>query len=234
MAYTGTLNLEVGDLDAALGKAQALAVQQSGYVEHENSVGGANAQLVLRVPSASFAATLDQLAALGTVLGRSSQADDLTQQVVDTDSRVKSQQASVDRVRALMGEAKSLTEVLALESELSKREADLESLQRQQQQLASRTSLSTVTLELVQHRATGAAPAAPARPGFWGSIGHALAGGWHVLLAVLRGVLIGLAAVAPFLLLLSPLAWPVRRYLKRRRAAHPAAPEPAAEPEPTP
>lgn len=83
-------------------------------------------------------------------------------------------QASVDRVRALMAGAKSLSEVVSLESELTRRESDLESLQRQQQGLSARVSLSTVTLELVTpYQDARVEPEKPAT-GFWASVGHAL------------------------------------------------------------
>ena len=45
-----------------------------------------------------------------------------------SDARVASQRASVDRVRALLSEARSIGDVVAIESELTRREADLDSL----------------------------------------------------------------------------------------------------------
>ncbi|MFE0461501.1 DUF4349 domain-containing protein [Kitasatospora sp. NPDC058965] len=217
MAYNARLDLRVADLDAAVGRATDLATGANGYVEHENTSAG-TAELVLRIPSADFGPSLERLAALGTVLARSQQADDLTQQQVDLDSRVKSQQASVDRIRGLMQDAKSLADVVSLEGELSKRESDLESLQRQAQELATKTSLSSVTLEFsTEERPAPPPPPARPRPGFWGSVGHALLVGWHALVAVVRALLVALATVGPFLLVLAPIAWVARRRLRGRR-----------------
>ncbi len=219
------------DVDQVAGRARALAVQAGGYVGREamsgsggsggpaedGPAGAVTGQIVLRVPSAAYQRTLDELAGLGRTVSRSSQADDLTQQVVDVTSRVQSQQASVERVRALMADATSLADIVSLESELGRRQADLESLQRQQQELASQTSLSTITLDL---RRTEAAVAPPAKKadGFWASVGSALSGGWHVLAAIVRGLLIAVAAFAPFLLVVAPVG-AVLWYVRRRRAA---------------
>ncbi|GAA0696806.1 DUF4349 domain-containing protein [Kitasatospora atroaurantiaca] len=233
IAYSAQLALQSKDVARTLTEARGLAGAGGGYVagesvfgEKEGTGGPVSGRLTLKVPSASFQQTLDQLAGLGSVLSRSSQADDLTQQVVDVQSRLKSQQASVDRVRALMADAKSLSEIVSLESELSRREADLESLQRQQQELSARTSLSTITLEV---RGEAVPPTQPTKEhrGFWGSIGGALSGGWHVLGAIVRALLVALAAVAPFVLVLGPLgwlAWRLRRLRSGRRLGETAEP----------
>jgi len=241
IAYSAQLALQSKDVARTLTEARGLTGAGGGYVagesvfgEKEGTGGPVSGRLTLKVPSVAFQQTLDQLAGLGTVLSRSSQADDLTQQVVDVESRLKSQRASVDRVRALMADAKSLSEIVSLESELSRREADLESLQRQQQELSARTSLSTITLE-VRGEAVPPAPPTKEHRGFWGSIGAALSGGWHVLGAIVRGLLVALAAVAPFLLVLGPLgwlAWRLRRRVLRsgRRLGETAAPAVPATP----
>ncbi|MEU8517855.1 DUF4349 domain-containing protein [Kitasatospora sp. NPDC048722] len=237
IAYTAQLSLRTKDVGQLLARARETADSTGGYVGGESIAGGgdgdAGGQLTLRVPSSAFQQTLDQLAGLGEVVSRKSQADDLTQQVADVASRVQSQRASVERVRALMAQAKSLSEVTALEAEPSRRESDLESLEKQQKELAGKTSLSTITLEV--HRAVPPAPAPPPAPevaakGFRASAGSALAGGWHVLLTILRGLVVALAAVAPFLLVLGvPAAvayWWWRRY---RMPAVAAAPGPTGD-----
>ncbi|MGV9266770.1 DUF4349 domain-containing protein [Kitasatospora sp. NPDC003701] len=246
IAYSAQLSVRVAKADTALARARELAVGAGGYVASETvsgsgqpADGGAggrpedrpapgpqSGQLTVKVPSAAFQQILDQLAGLGEVLSRKSQADDLTQQVADVSSRVQTQQASVDRVRALMAQAKTLAEITSLEGELSRREADLESLQKQLKELSAKTSLSTITLD-VRQKADAAAPDAPAAEkddGFWGSVGSALGGGWGVLVAIVRGIAVAVAALTPFLLVLVPAAlvlWLVRR---RRRPALPPKP----------
>ncbi|WP_282202799.1 DUF4349 domain-containing protein [Kitasatospora fiedleri] len=247
IAYQAKLTLRVENVGDASAKAVDLVTRAGGYVAGEDLRGGTGdstqSTLTLKVPSAAYQATLDGLGGLGTRLGLSSQAEDLTAQIADTDSRVKSMQASVDRVRALMADAKSLAEVVSLESELTRRESDLESLQHQQQQLAARTSLSTVTLDLVTARQAVRVEPEKKQTGFWASVGHALSGGWHALVVLVRALLMVLAALAPFLLVLAPFAWLLRRQLRKRprtprgpvrRAPHtPHAPMPPAPPRPT-
>ncbi|MFI9329843.1 DUF4349 domain-containing protein [Kitasatospora sp. NPDC052868] len=241
IAYTAQLTLRTKDVAKVLEQARVLTAASGGYVGGETVNGGANdsagatGQITVKVPSASFQQTLDQLAALGEVLTRKSQADDVTQQVADVASRVQTQQASVERVRALMAQAKTLSEITSLESELSRREADLESLQKQVKELSARTSLSTITLDVRRE----AKPVQHDEPdpkkkekGFWASVGSALGGGWDVLVTIVRGLAMAVAAVTPFLLVLSPLAV-VLWLLRRRRAGAETAAGTGTAAEPT-
>ena len=100
------------------------------------------------MPTAELDATLDRLAELGKVHSRNASTDDVTAQYVDTESRVKTMQASVDRVRALMSQATKLGDIVALEAELSRRQADLEATQSQLAALKDSVALSPVEVRL--------------------------------------------------------------------------------------
>ena len=93
----------------------------------------------------------------------------MTGQVVDVNSRVDSMTASVARVRALLAQATSIADVISIESELSVREANLESLQQQQAALGGQVALSTISLSITAppstrrrlsrwHRTAGSSP----------------------------------------------------------------------------
>ncbi|UZJ33724.1 DUF4349 domain-containing protein [Streptomyces endophytica] len=156
--------------------------------------GHERSRLVLRVPPAEYDAVLVRLARLGTVVSRQISAKDVTGQVVDVDSRVRTQRASVARVRALMEKAASIGDIVSLESELSRRQADLESLEAQLKSLKDRTAMATVTLLL---RQPDAAPDG-ASDDDTRSFGDALSGGWRAFLAAVKWLLVALGAVLPF------------------------------------
>ena len=111
-----------------------------------------------------------------------------------------------------------ITDVATVEAELSKREADLESMQAKQRSLADLTALSTITVNLLGRAAT---PIAPSARGFVGG----LRGGWHAFVVTLDGLLVVFGAVLPFLVVLGLpvilLLW-WRRRARRPRPADPA------------
>ena len=140
--------------------------------------------------------------------------------MLDTDVRVGVQRASIERVRALLAQAEDLQQVVALESQLASREADLGSLQQTQAYLRDQTSRSTITVSLERtHRER---PAERTESGFLAGLhaGWSALGGAGAVVATLAGVLLPWAVL---LAVLAP-AWPrpVARRM-RRRAARTAA-----------
>ncbi|MFI8007546.1 DUF4349 domain-containing protein [Streptomyces sp. NPDC086010] len=216
---TATLSIEVKSVPKAVAAARAVAEGAGGLVAEETTERIDDmydtSHLVLRVPQDRYDEVLSRLAGSGTLRSRTSNAKDVTGQVVDVDSRIATQRASVARVRDLMDKAEKLTDVVALEGELSGRQADLESLLAQQASLKDRTSLATVTLELDEPY-DDATDQEDEDTGFL----DALAGGWGAFLTMLRWIAVAIGAAAPFLaaaVVLLVLWRLVRGRLPRRR-----------------
>jgi len=192
---------------------------QSSNGESSDDLGGFGT-LTLSVPSDKLDTALDQLGKqVGTVLQRNTTAQDVTSQYVDTQSRLKTMTASVSRVRALMSKAKDLGQVVALEGELSRREADLESLQSQMDALNISVERSTLAVSL---STPGNEPATAT--GFLGG----LRSGWDAFTTSAGGLSTGVGAVLPFAVFFAlvgaPIWWSWRR---RRPNPQPLMPAPA-------
>ncbi|WP_102925815.1 DUF4349 domain-containing protein [Streptomyces noursei] len=194
---TATLTVQTADVAAALTRARGAVEDAGGYAADEttdrDADGRDRSKLVLRVPPEHYDALLTRLSGLGKVLTREVSAKDVTDQVVDVDSRVTSQRASVERIRALMDRASSIGDITALESELGTREANLESLEARLKSLKDRTGTATVTLLLRQPGA-----ATDPRPDDGTSFGDALSDARHAFTAAVRWVLVALAGALPF------------------------------------
>ncbi|WP_327133988.1 DUF4349 domain-containing protein [Streptomyces sp. NBC_01343] len=194
---TATLALETADAQKALAGARTAAEGAGGYVGNESTGRGEDGRmtstLTLRVPGERFDAVLGAMEGSGRLLHRKVEAQDVTQKVADVDSRVRSQQASVARVRDMMDKATALGDVVMLESELSKRQSDLESLLAQQTALKDQTSMGTITME-VSEPAPKPAEKKDGDPSFTA----ALKGGWNVFTTVVRYLALAVAAVLPF------------------------------------
>ncbi|MFE7748582.1 DUF4349 domain-containing protein [Streptomyces sp. NPDC057428] len=216
---TATLSIEVKSVPKAVAAARVAAKGAGGLVAEETTERIDDrydtSHLVLRVPQDRYDEVLSRLAGSGKLRSRTSNAKDVTGQVVDVDSRIATQRASVARVRDLMDKAEKLTDVVALEGELSSRQADLESLLAQQASLKDRTSLATVTLELNEPDEDATDPE-DEDTGFL----DALAGGWDAFVTMLRWIAVAIGATAPFLaaaVFLLVLWRLVRGRLPRRR-----------------
>ncbi|MBT2457050.1 DUF4349 domain-containing protein [Streptomyces sp. ISL-86] len=235
---TATLGIETADAQKALAAARTAAEGAGGYVGNESTRRGENGRMTstvtLRVPGDRFDAVLGAMEGSGKLLNRKVEAQDVTEKVADVDSRVKSQQASVARVREMMDKASALSDVVMLESELSRRQSDLESLLAQQTALKDQTSLGTITMEVSEPAPEPVAPKEEKekKPAFM----DALRGGWGAFSTVVRILTLAVGAVLPFALTAGLVALAFRVY-RRYRPAKPKAglapkriPVPAARP----
>ncbi len=231
IVYTGSITVRVDDVNAAAAQLVTMATGAGGFVGGDQRTidsGKSVATLTLRIPADKFSGTVDQIGKLGREQSRQVSTQDVTAQVIDLAARIQAQQASVDRVRALLAKAQSISEITSIESELARRESDLESLQAQQRNLDDLTALSTVSATLLGPDA--ATPPPPKQPETGFLVG--LRGGWHAFVASVQVILTVIGALLPFAVVLGVpvllvLAWARRR---GRRAAPPAPPAPAAQP----
>jgi hypothetical protein len=229
VVYTATLRIQAKDVDGSATKAKQMAAAAGGYVEHESGTSDPpGSTITLKIPSAQYAGVLDQLSRqLGTKLSLTQQADDVTGEVADVDSRVRSAKAALASFRKLLDKANTVGEVIDVEQEIASREADLESLQARQKSLGQSTQYATVTVALE-------ARAAPPhrhkdRGGFVGALGD----GWHAFTAFLGGGAVVLGWLLPFLVTAAIIAVLVLAVRNRRRDRRPGDPDPA-EPEKEP
>jgi PIN domain nuclease of toxin-antitoxin system len=228
-----------GELPAAAARVRAVALSVGGSVANETTTyadtgdttekAGRPGQsvLVLRVPSDALDRTLSLItgtAGVGKELSRSGTSQDVTADLADLQSRVATQRASVARVRALLAQATSLQQVVSIESEVTKRESDLEAAEAREAALADRADLATLTVDL---RTPAVVPPPP--PGKPNPFLDGLESGWRAVTASTAIVLTVLGALLPVAVVLGVLGAPVLWWLRRRRpVGPPVAPPPAA------
>jgi hypothetical protein len=224
IVYRGQISVRVQNVTTAANKVESLTTAVDGVVFSEEtanvpgSPSESSATLTLRVPPAEFRPMLKKLAGLGERLSQSQTAEDVTTQVVDTRSRVATQQRSVARVRTLLGKANTIGEVVQIESELAKREADLESLEAQLARLTDITDLATIEVSLVGPDA--AAPVDETDLGFM----TGLRGGWDAFVQIVLVGLTVLGALLPFLVAAALLGVPAWLVIRSRLVRRPQTP----------
>lgn len=221
---TGTVSLHADDVTETRRDVQRIADAHRAQVSEEETGtdedGKASyARMVLRVPVAEFDATLDELEKAADLRDSSRTTEDVTTQVIDTDVRVRAQEASLRRVEALLARADKIQDIVWIESQLTTRQAELDSLRQQQAWLADQTSMSTITVDIALR---GKADPGKDDEGFLAG----LRSGWEGLGTTTTLLATVVGAVLPFAAVLGVLAlpvWLVVRARRRRRGAVPAA-----------
>jgi hypothetical protein len=211
---TGALSLESPDVSAARQKAIDLVNQAGGHVDNEESLSGddgrmTRSSLVFRVPAKQFASVMDQLADVAETVRQSRQAEDVTADVIDVAARIRVQESSIRRLELLYARATTIGQIISLESQLSRRQADVDSLKQRQAWLLNQTALSTIEVVIVE---PDTQKSTVVRHGFM----KGLYAGWDALVSMTMGILAALGAVLPFLgvLALLILAYRVTRRVR--------------------
>lgn len=186
------------------------------------------AVLVVKVPPQAIDRLLAGLDDTGTVQSINQSAQDVTEQLIDLDVRITNARQSVANVRGFMDRAENLSELVALEGELTRRQTELERLEAQQRNLSERVALSTMTIEVVP---TASIPEPIDEDS--DTISDAFRQGWDAFAGFVFGIGFVLAVLLPFIglaAIAAVAAWLVIRRRNRRRPTTHGAPATAARP----
>lgn len=228
----GTITLEVDDVQAALSRLDALAVQSGGYVI-ETSTDYSNpfwrrAFMRMAVPVDQFEAAMQRIReGAGKVLGEQASGVDVSQEFVDVQSQIANLEATQARVRQLLAEADTVEEALSVNAELTRIEGQLGQLKGRLQYLQQRSAYSTIAISLQEPEPeptitpTPTATPTPTPPDPWrpGDTAQAALGSMRLALRALGDLLIWvvLGALPVLLVLALPVALVVWAIRGRRR-----------------
>ena len=222
--FTADLDLGVDQLDDAVAEASATIEELGGFAADEDIdlAGSERATVVYRVPATEFRPALDALADVGALRRQSIGSEDVTTRYSDLESRVTTLRTSITRLQGFLAETTDVNQIASLEGELTRREAELESIESQRRVLADQVALSTITVEFDAGRGSEQIVADDA-PGFR----RGLEAGWdaaRVLTAVVAATAGFLVPLLPLVALVALAVWWTRRRRGRRGLPGTAAP----------
>ena len=212
------LQLKVEELPDAASRIRSIAARQGGVVVSEELYSGergrdTSGQVTISVPADRLDATIELIAEVGEVQFRNSSSEDVTGTYVDTQARVTSMTASVARIRDLLSRASNVNDLVALENELSQRQAELDALTAQLDSLKDSVAMSPVSITLSTD---------DYEPVAAGGFVSGLTSGWKAFVTSAAVLATVVGAVLPFAVAIGLVVAPVVWWLRRRR--HGAAP----------
>ncbi len=218
---TAFVSMRVEDVGAATRDVRSLVAQRQGLISYEDSrVEGEStySSMTVQVPAAGLDEFIAQISELGNVDSVSVNAQDVTTQVVDLDARIKALQTSIDRMNELLAQANQIDDLLAIETQLSSRQAELDSLNAQREFLGDQVALSSVNITLSPTSTITEIDA----PGFLSGLRN----GWSAFVSAIAVGVTAMGFLLPFavlaLLVLVPLVAIAIRQSRRRSSAAPA------------
>jgi Domain of unknown function (DUF4349) len=223
-----SVQLEIGQgkLDQTIRQAsQVVARHQGIFAGSKTSApdgGTAQGVVTFRVPNPQFEQTINELKALGTYRGESSDSTDVTSQYVDTKSQLNAWRAQEGVYLRLLGQSKTVSDTLSVRARLDEVQSTINRLQGQLNVLEDQTSLATINLEL---REPGAAPSGPPT----NPIAQAWQTGVNGFLFMVKAVIIGVMWLTPVALVALLVLFVLRMLRPYRQAPRPAPSAPSAD-----
>jgi hypothetical protein len=209
------LGLANGSFEDKVGEAHAVADSFGGFVVESFASQGsgkriAEGSLVFRIPAESYDSALSRLRELGRVESLEESGQDVSKEFVDLNARIRQLRAVEAQLLELLQRADDVPAALAVQNQLSQVQLDLEQARGRLQYLDNRVAFATISMSMHELSVV-----APQDGGF--KIVDAWATAGSAFLTVVGWLFIGIAVVAPVLILLG-LGILVGREVRRRLA----------------
>ncbi len=241
----GQMGLVVEDTDRAVDDVTRIAVERGGYLigletaMHEDYK---TASVTVGVPVDEFENVQRAVRSIALrVVKDSATGVDVSDQYVDTQSRLTNLEATQARIRKFLDQATTVEESLRVNAQLAEIEAQIEQVKGRLNYLKDRAAYSTLTVDIEPERPTPtptatATPTPTPTPNTWrpGETFHAAGSALGSILrfggdlAIWVGVVI-VPLLAPLVAIIALASWLGRRRA-RRRATAPAPPASQAPP----
>ena len=162
MIYTGYAEIETTQFDASVEAVYALLDKYDAYLEGSDisGIGYAadyygyqtyrTASFTVRVPAESFSEMKTSLDGIGHVTNLRDEAENVTTQYYDTQTRLSSYQAEAQRLREMLAEAETVTDMIEIEARLSEVTYYIDSLTTTLNTLQNQVDYSTLYIELME------------------------------------------------------------------------------------
>tara|TARA_R110001632_G_scaffold714_1_gene2608 strand:- start:732 stop:1601 length:870 start_codon:yes stop_codon:yes gene_type:complete len=209
---TATLRFESQDLEQTHAQILSIIKEAGGYVQNDNS-GKNYSQLYhnlsVRIPTENFQSTLDAISkGVAHFDEKTIRRQDVTEEFIDLNARLKAKRALEDRYLALLAKAKNVKEMLDIERELSQIRETIERAEGRLKYLSNKVSLSTLNIQFYKTEIV-----TQTNTSFGAKMSNALKSGWNGI----ASFFLGLLSVWPFLILVALFAYVIRRWIQKRK-----------------
>jgi hypothetical protein len=218
IVQTASLALAVprDEFETTIQRARTVATGAGGFVVSSSASQGeedrlVRGSLVVRVPERAYARVLEQLSGLGLVEAREEAGQDVSQELVDLEARIRHLEAVEARLLGFLEEADTVAAALTVQSELNRVQLELERARGRLAYLDDQVSFATISLD-VRERQVAVAGGDGGGP--WGIVDAWRAAGTGFV-TVVGWIFVAAATIAPVVLLLA-LAFLAARLVGRR------------------
>lgn len=155
LVYTCNVSIRTEKFDESYEKLKNLISDMSGFIESENYSendsaysSSKNANLTVRVPSKNYNTFLDAFGDIGTVVNKSSNAENVSQEYSDTEKALEIYEAEEERYIERIKTIKDESTLLELESKITELQIKIAQLKSRRSQIETDVAYSYVYINL--------------------------------------------------------------------------------------
>jgi hypothetical protein len=203
--YSAAIEVTIKDLDTTREEVERLVEEFKGYVAKSEVLGDTGkkrtASWTLKIPSAKFRLAVSGLSKLGVTTKNSSDSQDVTEEFVDVQSRLKNLKAEEEVLNKLLKDAVRLEDVLKLREQIKNIRGDIERAEGRLKYLSTMSALSTInfTAREEEKYIPPTAPAPPPEPTFLQSVENTFSNSWKVLQRTAESIALFFVGLAPWI-----------------------------------
>nr|WP_320038517.1 DUF4349 domain-containing protein [uncultured Bacteroides sp.] len=176
----GSLKFQTNDIDKTDAFIKSAVKKFDAYISNDEKYSNESnkgCDLTLRVPSAKYDSLMTYIidnADIKSLDNKSTNIEDVTEDYIDTQTRLKIKKASEAKLIVLLNKAKDLKDLLAVQKQLTDLQADIESIEGRMKYLNDQVNYSTLTVSFYKNAVKSNT--------FFGDFWDALKNGWQVFL----------------------------------------------------
>jgi len=185
--YNANLTVKTEDADAARQKVVKLTEEVGGFLADSTTrvteAGQRRVEVKVRVPASRFSEVVAQIRQLGKVEHESITSQDVTEEFIDLQARLRTLRQAEERLLAMLKRSGKLADLLAIERELAGRREEIERAEGRLRYLRDRVGFSTITVSLCEEGTAAVGPSGPY------DVVYHLRTAHRVLISILQGLL---------------------------------------------
>lgn len=214
------LELESEDPESAQTRITQIAESKGGFVvnSQQSSSDRRSAKrdtvtMTVRIPADKFAEILAEIRnASGRVVSETITGQDVTEEFIDIEARLKAQLALEAQFTEIMKRTNSVEDALNVQRQLAQVRGEIEKIEGRKRFLENQASLSTVKIRILTPAVISAGG-----PGFFSKLTDSVNDGLDAAVSFVLGLISFIIAVLPFLLFVCLPIFLIARYIWGRR-----------------
>jgi hypothetical protein len=206
IVQTAALGLAVprNEFDTTIRRARVIATGAGGFVVSSSASQGQDQRLVrgtlvVRIPERAYARVIEDLSDLGVVEAREESGQDVSQELVDLEARIRHLEAVEIQLLGFLEQADSVADALTVQTELNRVQGELEQARGRLAYLDDQVAFATISLDVRERQVV----VAGGDGGGPGGIVDAWRAAGTGFVTVIGWIFVAAATIAPIVILLA-------------------------------